>query len=268
MPDKPPDQGYPKYNPIQAQPSPTEPTKPMPAQPGQQYPPYPQEQQPYPYQQPNQYQPYPNVYPPPQQPQYPDQEQPPYNYSDQQYQQPPNQQYYDPRYQQPPNQQPYDPQYQQPFDPRYQQPYPPQYNPYEQSGKQGFDLGNINLNLDPNVAAALSYLFFAFSGIGLLLIEKKDQFVRFHALQSVLFTMSWVVIYFVWTILYLILSLLTAVVGFSGPLRAIGLVVNLLYLFFFGVWIALMVRAYRGERWKLPIIGDIAEKQLNPKIDN
>ena len=252
MTDKPPDSGYPKQKPIQAQPVPTEqPTKPMPAQPA-----------PYPPQQPpqnahNQYPP--NVWP----------EGQPFNYNDQQHQQPPYDPNYDPRYQQPPYQQQqyYDQQYQQPYDPRYQQPYPPPYQqPYQQEQRQGLDVGNVNLNLDPPVAAALSYLFFLFSGIGMLIIEKKDPFVRFHAMQSILFTLSWVVIYFVWTIFYLILSLITAVLGFAGPLQAIGLAVNLLYLFFFGVWIALMVRAYRGERWKLPVIGDIAEKQLTGPI--
>jgi uncharacterized membrane protein len=241
MTDKPPDSGYPKQKPFQAQQVPIEPTKPMPAQPA----PYPPPQQQQPPQPPNQYP-----------PQYWPEGQPPFD------------QNYDPRYQQPPYQQYNDQQYQQPYDPRYQQPYPPPYQqpPYQQGSRQGLDLGNINLNLDPPVAAALSYLFFIFSGIGMLVVEKKDQFVRFHAVQSILFTLSWVVIYFVWTIFYLILSLITAVLGFPGPLRAIGLVVNLLYLFFFGVWIALMVRAYRGERWKLPVIGDIAEKQLTDPI--
>jgi uncharacterized membrane protein len=108
----------------------------------------------------------------------------------------------------------------------------------------------------------LSYLFLFVSGLFFLLAEKKDNFVRFHALQSILFTAAWIVIYLAWSTVWLVLGLFSAMLGFGGPLSAIGTLVDLLFRGFFVLWIFLMVNAYRGKQWKLPIIGDLAEKQL------
>ena len=100
--------------------------------------------------------------------------------------------------------------------------------------------------LDANVAAALTYLLGFLTGILFLVLEKDSQFVRYHAMQSVMtfvavFVFS-VVLNFV-PILGFLLSLLLA------PLTLI-------------LWLVLMFKAFQGERFKLPWVGDMAEQQV------
>lgn len=87
--------------------------------------------------------------------------------------------------------------------------------------------------------AALAYLFWVVSGIFLLLTEKKSKYIRFHAMQSVL------------TGVVLFALLLIPVLGQT----IIPLAILVLWLF-------LMYKAYSGEMFKIPVIGDFAEQQL------
>ena len=111
--------------------------------------------------------------------------------------------------------------------------------------------------LAPNVAAALSYLAGAITGIVFVLTE-KDNFVRFHAFQSIIASVVWIVAWVVFTILSTILTaipllgILAAIIGFfiSIGLWLAGVV----------VWIVLMIKAYQGQRWHLPYIGEMAER--------
>jgi uncharacterized membrane protein len=97
-----------------------------------------------------------------------------------------------------------------------------------------------------NVVAVLAYLGGALTGIVVLVVEKKDQFVRFHAMQS---TITF--------LLVLVANLLLRNLPIVGRLAywPLGLAVMAL-------WILLMVKAFMGERYKLPHIGDFAERQL------
>ena len=113
-------------------------------------------------------------------------------------------------------------------------------------------------NMDPKLAALLAYLFGWVGGLIFYIIESKNKYIRFHALQSILFNVS-VSIAFI---------LLGVVFGILGAIPGVGVVFALLGgLIYFGlaigslvVWIILMVKAYQGEKWLLPVIGDIAEK--------
>lgn len=103
-----------------------------------------------------------------------------------------------------------------------------------------------SLGLEENVEALLAYLLVWVSGIILLLLEKESDFVRFHAMQS--------------TITFLgitILMWIFAIIPFVGWILA-----NLLWLLGIILWIVGMVKAYQGERYKFPIVGDIAEQWL------
>ena len=95
--------------------------------------------------------------------------------------------------------------------------------------------------LPKNTAAALSYALAWVTGIVMLLIE-KDPFVRFHAMQSV--------------ITFGILTLLSLVPIIGWMLSPFIMIVG------FVLWLVLILKAYQGEKFKLPIIGDFAEKQL------
>ncbi len=99
-------------------------------------------------------------------------------------------------------------------------------------------------DLPPNVAAALSYLFGFISGIVFLLIS-KDKNVRFHAWQSTITSLALVVLNFVLGFIpFLGLMLI--------PLVSLGSLI---------LFIVLIVKAYQGEKFKLPIVGDIAESK-------
>ena len=97
---------------------------------------------------------------------------------------------------------------------------------------------------DPRRWAALSYAVGLISGVIVLSIEKTDSYVRFHAWQSVLvFTAAAAIS---------MLRPTVPVVGDWGLIRAVfRLSVIILYVF-------LIIKALRGERYKLPLIGDLA----------
>jgi uncharacterized membrane protein/ribosomal protein L40E len=106
-------------------------------------------------------------------------------------------------------------------------------------------------SLEPNVAGLLCYLAGWITGLIFILIEKENKFVRFHAVQSI-------VTFGALTVLWIVLGVLKAVVGpldwLFWILQAVAWILGLV------LWIVLMVRAYQGERFKLPIAGDFAEK--------
>lgn len=246
------------YNPYQTN---EVPTQPMP-NPGTPQQPYPNQQQPY-------QQPYPNHQQPYQQP-YPNQQQPypqPYPNQQQPYQQPyPNQQQpyqhpniYDPN--QPPPYQQYDPNQQ--YDPYQQQPYQ-QYDPNQQPTRQGLDLNQLKVNFEPTLAAPLCYLLFFVSGLYFLFTTEKDnRLVRFHAMQSIFFSAAWFVFYLASHIIYFAFSAFFAIIGLPIFLKLFTVFSNLVFLFLFGAWVMSMYRAYKGQQWKLPYIGDMAEKHID-----
>jgi uncharacterized membrane protein len=110
-----------------------------------------------------------------------------------------------------------------------------------------------------NVAAALTYLLGFITGIIFLVIEpyNKDPFVRFNAFQSIFLSIVYVVFSMVWGVLFG--ALLIASLGFMFTLIALAL--RLVELAFFLLWLFLMYKAYKNERYSLPIIGALAAKQ-------
>jgi len=121
--------------------------------------------------------------------------------------------------------------------------------------------------IDPKVAAALSYIWIV--GVVFFFIEKENKFVRFHAMQSILFGIANTVIIIV---LMVIAFVLTFAFGIGGAIvgGGIGTLVSMLvwviWLLFWAIMMALIcglifaaVKAYQGQKLKLPIIGNIAE---------
>lgn len=99
-------------------------------------------------------------------------------------------------------------------------------------------------SLQPNVAGLLCYLVGWITGLVFFLIEKDDDFVRFHAKQSIIVFGT-----------FFVISLII------GWIPIIGWIVSmLLSIFALILWILLMIKAYQGERFKLPLAGDLAEK--------
>ena len=109
-----------------------------------------------------------------------------------------------------------------------------------------------------NVVGLLCYVVCPITSIIFLVVEpySKDKFVRFHAFQSLFFALAC----FVLSIVLTILSMILAVIPVIGWL--IGLLMWLAFpLLLLVAWIYLMIKAYNNEKFKLPIIGNIAEQQ-------
>jgi uncharacterized membrane protein len=91
--------------------------------------------------------------------------------------------------------------------------------------------------IQQNLEGLLCYVLGWITGIIFLVLEKENRFVRFHAVQSIF-------VFGAITVLEIIFRILGAVA--------------------FILWIILMFKAYQGEMYKLPIAGNIAEKQSKP----
>lgn len=135
--------------------------------------------------------------------------------------------------------------------PGYQQP------PYGQGQQQyGYQSGAAasgptSMGMQPNVAAGLSYLLGWVTGLIFFLMEKQNRFVRFHAMQSILFFGGL-------TVLSILVNILS---GIGIPLIfVLGYLINLVG---FAGWIILLINGFQGKYFKLPYIGDYAEKYAN-----
>ena len=132
------------------------------------------------------------------------------------------------------------------------------------------DTGKSALGLDGNLAAALGYPI-GIIAIICLVMEKENRFVKFHALRAVLLYVAWIVLMIAFWIIAIILAVVGAAASaaansgaigglFGGLLSLLGLVIGLAFLI--GLILA-AVKAYQGVQFKLPIIGNIAEKFAN-----
>ena len=101
--------------------------------------------------------------------------------------------------------------------------------------------------LEANVAGLLCYVLGWITGLVFILLEKENKFVRFHAMQSI-------IVFGAITVASNILSRITFIGGFLGVLLSILALV---------LWIILMIKAYQGDKCKLPWAGELAEKQVS-----
>ena len=122
--------------------------------------------------------------------------------------------------------------------------------------------GKSAIGLDANLAAAIGYPI-GILGLINFLIDKENKFVKFHGIQSVLYSVG---ITIVFTVVWLVLMILTfALAAVSDVLGALmGVIMTLLFLAFFlaiiGGLLYAAYKAYQGQIFKLPIVGNIAEK--------
>jgi uncharacterized membrane protein len=113
----------------------------------------------------------------------------------------------------------------------------------EAEQKQRMTEGGSSTELEPNVAGLLCYLGGWISGIVFLVIEQKNRFVRFHALQSI--------------VTFGALTVAGALLGWIPYAGSVfGIIIGILA---FILWVILMVKAYQGELYKVPLAGQVAE---------
>jgi uncharacterized membrane protein len=107
-------------------------------------------------------------------------------------------------------------------------------------------MAKTSTGLDENVAGLLCYVLGWISGLVFFLIEKKNKFVRFHALQSII-----------------VFGVLTVASIVFGWIPFIGWVIGwIIWVLAIVLWILLMIKAYQGEKFKLPWAGNLAEKYV------
>ena len=114
------------------------------------------------------------------------------------------------------------------------------------SEEEIFVNGRSSLNISENHAALIAYLFGWLSGLVIFLLEKDSRFVRFHALQSLIF-----------------FGAMSLILGILGRIPVIGWVFAVVGgIATFGFWIIGMIKAYQGELYRFPIVGDFAAGQI------
>lgn len=111
-------------------------------------------------------------------------------------------------------------------------------------------MSETKLGVSENIAGLLAYLFGLLSGIIILVIEKDNQFARFHAAQS--------------TVLSVAIIVLSVVVSIVALIPILGWIIALLsllvYLGVFVLWLFLMYKAFSGELYRLPMLADYADQ--------
>src|SRR6056297_2236277 len=103
-----------------------------------------------------------------------------------------------------------------------------------------------SLGMDENVEAILAYAGIWVTGLIMLFLETENNHVRFHAMQSVITFFT----------LFIVSSLILVI-------PVIGIIISSLITFLGTVlWLLLLYKAYNGEIYKLPYIGDAAEELI------
>lgn len=123
--------------------------------------------------------------------------------------------------------------------------------------------GKSSTGLDENLAALLSYIATWVTGLVFFLIEKDSRLVRFHAMQAILLgaaaAVGGIVLWVAWVIVTLILSRIADILGTLVGL-VLGLVIGVFYLAVVVAWILCLIKSYQGQFYKLPVLGNFAEK--------
>jgi uncharacterized membrane protein len=135
--------------------------------------------------------------------------------------------------------------------------------PVQVSSQPPAQAGKSSTGLDENIAALLSYVFGWISGLIFFLIEKDSRLVRFHGMQSLLFNVLVAVVAIaLWIVLFVVFLVVSQI---SGALATILSLVSILVWLVFGIailagWVLCLVKAFQGQYFKLPVIGNFAEK--------
>ena len=118
--------------------------------------------------------------------------------------------------------------------------------------------------LAPNVAAGLAAVFPLVGGIIFFVLEKKDKFVRFWAMQSIFFGG----LAFGISIVLRVVAFVFGFLPFIGKLMLFLLLIvyPIFGLAWFVVWVIGIVKAFSGKEWEIPWLGKLARQQLE-KID-
>ena len=116
--------------------------------------------------------------------------------------------------------------------------------------------------LDENVASAACYVLGWLTGIIFFLMEKDNKTVRFHAMQSILTFLPLMILVWIIGAIVSMMVLSAGMYGAVGIWGIVSLIMTLIWIIMLLLWLFLMFQAYQGEKFKVPIVGDIAESQV------
>lgn len=111
--------------------------------------------------------------------------------------------------------------------------------------------------LDPHVAAGIAVIFTILSGIIMLVVEKRDNFVRFWAMQAIFLGVA----AFVFAVASAMVGMILGMI--FGPLAWLWYILSgVVKLGFVAVWVISMIKAFSGQEWEIPALGKLARQQL------
>lgn len=110
--------------------------------------------------------------------------------------------------------------------------------------------------MDPKLAGLLAYVIPPITGIVFLLIEKTNDVVRWHAAQSIVFGVAWIV---VWIVLMVLSTVLSTVIPFIGTIISL-LVYLVVWLGGLVMWVICLIKGYSGTKWRMPLLATYADK--------
>jgi uncharacterized membrane protein len=125
----------------------------------------------------------------------------------------------------------------------------------------GPELGpkSTSSGLPSNVAAAIACIPLI-GGIVFYIVEKHDSFVRFYAMQSIIFGGAWLLFNVASSVVQAVFGAIPGIGGFLVFFWAI--IAALIHIAFLVVWIVATIKAFTGVRWDIPYIGPMARKQV------
>jgi uncharacterized membrane protein len=136
---------------------------------------------------------------------------------------------------------------------------PSQPPPSPPSPEPGPGATSQSTGLPSNVAAAIACIPLI-GGIIFYILEKRDGFVRFYAMQSIIFGCAWLLFNIVSAVVH---SVFGAIPGIGGVLVFFwAIIAALVHLAFLVIMLITIVKAFTGVRWDIPYIGPIARKQV------
>jgi uncharacterized membrane protein len=116
--------------------------------------------------------------------------------------------------------------------------------------------------LDENVASAACYVLTWVTGIIFFVMEKDNKTVRFHAMQSILTFLPLMILVWIISAVIGMMVLGAGLYGAVGIWGIFSLLIMVIWIIMLLLWLFLMFKAYQGEKFKVPIVGGIAESQV------
>ncbi|MEW5955351.1 MAG: DUF4870 domain-containing protein [Candidatus Micrarchaeota archaeon] len=111
---------------------------------------------------------------------------------------------------------------------------------------------------ESNLLGAIAYLLGIITGLILYLLKPEDKYVKYHAMQSILFSIAVIIVWVVWGVIAAAFTIGT--LGFG--VLVVAPISIIIWLVFLLAWLYSMWEAFNGRKHKLPVIGEYAEQYV------